>query len=450
MKKFLSVVAIFFLMMTSTVYAAGGLSVKIGKTSYKVNTASVVVNGNELYSEFSPYVKDGRTFVPLREITEKLGATVDWNGKNQTIVVSLDDQKVKLQIGTKVVYVNGKKQSVDEASIPQLATYTSPKKETKTMVPLRFLSEAFRYGVDWNQDSQTATITTSEVRNSNIVAVSLTSNTAKTAENTTKKNSDTIDYKDLEKNMPASNNKNYYQSSTEEKETEKLDKQLDRDNAKEVYDSVGIDLDEVQPQKRVITKKIKCDGPLNIVIDPGHGGKDSGAIAADNHTLEKDLNLIVATQLYQKLQDNGYNVTMTRDRDEYIKLVDRASLANDSGAELFLSIHFNSADKETPKGIEVLYASEKNIAIKDVEQKHFADELLKALLKTTSADSRGVKNRPDIIVLNKTLKVSALAELGFISNPTELETIKSPDYIDKLVDGLYNGIVNYIDKYVEE
>lgn len=454
MKKLFSIICIYFLMMNCTVYAASDFNVKIGSKNYKVASANVTVNGDDLHSEFSPYVKENRTFVPLREITEKLGATVEWNGSNQSILVRVDDQTVKLQIETSVVYVNGKKKSIDKASIPQLVSFSQPRKETKTMVPLRFLSEAFQYEVKWEQNSKTAYITT-EGKNksapkSNVVAVNLKSQNKIPISKDTKNNSSKLEYKDLEKNIKSSTKGNYFQSNSEAKETEKLDKELVRDNLKEVYHSVGVDINEVDPDKRVISKKIKCDGSLNIVLDPGHGGKDSGAIALDGTTLEKDLNLIVATKLYHRLQDDGYRVEMTRTSDQYIKLVDRASLANESGAELFLSIHFNSADTENPKGIEVLYASEKNITIKSVEQRPFANELLKAVLKTTSSDSRGVKNRPDIVVLNKTQNVSALVELGFLSNPEDLESIKSSDYIDKLVDGLYNGIVNYIDKYVEK
>lgn len=71
-----------------------------------------------------------------------------------------------------------------------------------------------------------------------------------------------------------------------------------------------------------------------------------------------------------------------------------------------------------------------------------------ALIKETGATNRGIKNRPAIIVLNKTKNVSALVELGFLSNESELEEIKNLAYIDKLAQGIYNGIENYMDNYV--
>ena len=115
---------------------------------------------------------------------------------------------------------------------------------------------------------------------------------------------------------------------------------------------------------------------------------------------------------------------------------------------MFLSIHFNSSDNSSAQGIEVLYASEKNVKIKDTVQKHFASCLQKALIRETGAVDRGIKNTPAIIVLNKTKNVSALVELGFVSNESDLETIKDPDYIDKLARGIYNGIEDYMNSYV--
>lgn len=110
----------------------------------------------------------------------------------------------------------------------------------------------------------------------------------------------------------------------------------------------------------------------------------------------------------------------------------------------------NSSDNSSAKGIEVLYASEKNIRIKDTVQKNFANCLQKAFIKETGAVNRGIINRPAIVVLNKTKNVAALAELGFLSNPDELEKIKDPAYIDKLAQGLYNGIVDYMNTYVDK
>lgn len=98
--------------------------------------------------------------MPIREITENLGADVKWNNKDKSIKISLNGDVINMKINSPNVSVNGKKVSLDNAQAPQLALYSSPRKETKTMVPLRFISETFGYDVDWNNDEVRAEIST--------------------------------------------------------------------------------------------------------------------------------------------------------------------------------------------------------------------------------------------------------------------------------------------------
>lgn len=415
MKKILIVFLIFLTMISSNIFAKEDFKVNIKNKNYSVVKAGVKIDGKTLKCDYVPYIKEGRTFVPIREITEELGANVNWNGKNNSVDISLDDKKIKLQIGSNVVFVDNEKKVLDKNQIPDLATYSSPK-GSKTMVPLRFISETLGYDVDWDNENR-------EVKVESVKTSSLD-----------------LTYDDVEKISKSQKSANYFQSNEERKETANIENKLNKDKLDDIYESVGIDLRDIVVDKK-INDKLKVDGRVKIVIDPGHGGKDSGAIAVDKKSFEKDFTLEVATRLYDKLQsENNIDVLITRTRDEYIALLDRAGLSNDNNAHLFLSIHFNSADSSRPDGIEVLYASEKNIKIKDTVQKHFAKELQKALIKSTGATDRGIKNRPALIVLNKTKTVAALVELGFLSNYDELEKAKDSEYIDKLVDGLYNGI----------
>ncbi|MGI5950092.1 N-acetylmuramoyl-L-alanine amidase [Peptoniphilus sp.] len=433
MKKIFLAMSLFALIIVNPIYASSNFNVSINNSIFTVKSAGVQVNGEMLNTEFKPYIRNGRTFVPIREITEKLGADVNWDNKNKSITINNEGKVIKMQIDSSTVFVDGKKVNVGKDQAPKLTSYKAPRAETKTMVPLRFISETFGYDVDWNNDKVVATISTFKSANlkdekkSNVVKVS-------TANDNSKNNN--------------SNNGLFYQSNQEKEETKKLENNLDKGKKEEVYNSLSLNMEDEQ-EKRVIKDKIQLNGKLRIVIDPGHGGKDSGAVGADSKTFEKDLNLEVAERLFSVLQNKNYDVIMTRSRDEYIKLVDRASVSNDNNADLFLSIHFNSADNESASGIEVLYASEKNIKIKDTVQKHFAQCLQNALVKETGAKNRGIINRPAIAVTSKTKNVAALVELGFISNPNELDKIKDSDYIDLLVRGIANGIDNYVKNYTE-
>lgn len=437
MKKIIKISILFISMLITPVFAANTFNVSIGNKDYKVKEAGVLINEDSLKTDFSPYIKEGRTFVPIREITEKLGADVKWNGKDKSIKITLNGDVINMQIDNSKVTVNDKKIELDHAQAPQLALYSKPRKETKTMVPLRFISETFGYNVDWNNDKVRAEISTEK-----------TNSIVEDNKNKDKNNKKKIkNSKNSKVNSKSIFNDNFFQSNVEKKETKNIKNQINKGNEDKIFEEADLDLKE--KKNRVIKDKIEINGKLNIVIDPGHGGKDSGAIAVDGYTYEKDLNLLVAENLMEKLNENSeINARITRTRDEYIKLLDRASVSNDNNANLFLSIHFNSSDNSSAKGIEVLYASEKNIAIKDTVQKHFANCLQKALIRETGAVDRGIKNTPAIIVLNKTKNVSALVELGFLSNESDLENIKDPEYIDKLAKGIYNGIEDYMNSYV--
>ena len=453
MKKIIKISILSLALLITPVFANNLFKVSIGRTQFQVKKAGVLVNNRTLKTEFSPYIKQGRTFVPIREITENLGADVKWNNRDKSIKISLNGDVIDMKINSPNVRVNGKKISLDNAQAPQLALYSSPRKETKTMVPLRFISETFGYDVDWNNDKVRAEISTNKTES--IVEDEKKENSNKNNKNTKNNKSNNKNTKKVASKTKTSDSKsifdsNYFQSNVEKSETNKITKEIKGGNKDKIFDQAELDKSD-EKKNRVIKDKIEVNGKLKIVIDPGHGGKDSGAVALDGETYEKTVNLLVAERLMDKLSANSeISPTITRTRDEYIKLLDRAGVSNDGDAHLFLSIHFNSADNSSAKGIEVLYASEKNVRIKDTVQKDFASCLQKALIKETGAVDRGIKNRPAIIVLNKTKNVAALAELGFLSNEDDLENIKDPDYIDKLAQGLYNGIEYYMNTFVEK
>lgn len=453
MKKIIKISILCLALLITPVFANNLFKVSIGRTQFQVKKAGVLVNNRTLKTEFSPYIKQGRTFVPIREITENLGADVKWNNRDKSIKISLNGDVIDMKINSPNVRVNGKKISLDNAQAPQLAIYSSPRKETKTMVPLRFISETFGYDVDWNNDKVRAEISTNKTKS--IVEDDKKENSNKNNKNTKNNKSNNKNTKKVASKTKTSDSKsifdsNYFQSNVEKSETNKITKEIKGGNKDKIFDQAELDKSD-EKKNRVIKDKIEVNGKLKIVIDPGHGGKDSGAVALDGETYEKTVNLLVAERLMDKLSANSeISPTITRTRDEYIKLLDRAGVSNDGDAHLFLSIHFNSADNSSAKGIEVLYASEKNVRIKDTVQKDFASCLQKALIKETGAVDRGIKNRPAIIVLNKTKNVAALAELGFLSNEDDLENIKDPDYIDKLAQGLYNGIEDYMNTFVEK
>lgn len=171
-----------------------------------------------------------------------------------------------------------------------------------------------------------------------------------------------------------------------------------------------------------------------IVIDPGHGGSDPGAVVGN--VKEKDLNLDIALKLKTLLEANGAKVFMTREDDTFVNLYARAEMANKLNADLFISIHHNAATSNAT-GTETLYYP-------DPEKKLFAQALQRAVVSYTGFHNRGIIERPGIVVTRETKMPSALVEVGFLTNPNDLAHIMTDEFKQKVAQGILQGIVDYI------
>jgi N-acetylmuramoyl-L-alanine amidase len=215
-----------------------------------------------------------------------------------------------------------------------------------------------------------------------------------------------------------------------------------------------------------------------IVLDPGHGGKDPGAIGRNGLT-EKEVVLDVALRLRDLLRDRlGKNVFLTREKDQFIELDDRAKFANRHKADLFVSIHINSHPKRNTRGVEMYHfgiASDRRameVAAREngdsIDHANDFVDLIKADLALTKRiedsqnlawetklafvnlvgsryelEDHGVKTAP-FYVLRYTAMPSILAELAFISNPTEERRLRQNDFRQRAAEGLFEGIRNYL------
>lgn len=214
-----------------------------------------------------------------------------------------------------------------------------------------------------------------------------------------------------------------------------------------------------------------------IVIDPGHGGHDTGTIGPDG-LHEKDLVLDVAKRLGAMIEQRmGSEVIFTRSDDTFVPLERRTEIANEAKADLFLSIHANSSTLRTAAGVETYYlnfttsksalevAARENsgsqqtvyelqdllekIALKDKveESREFATRIQSALynlsVKTNShSKDRGVRKAPFVVLIGASMP-SVLAEIGFISNPHDESIMKRADYRERLAEALYKGVASY-------
>jgi N-acetylmuramoyl-L-alanine amidase len=175
-----------------------------------------------------------------------------------------------------------------------------------------------------------------------------------------------------------------------------------------------------------------------IVLDPGHGGFDPGAIGRAYGTFEKNINLSTAKYLYNYLKDAGANVVLTRNNDTFISLSGRVSISHMYDADAFVSIHYNSSVSGYPNGIMTLYGS----SSKDLG---LARAVHSELISVTGLENEGVHYQ-DLHVLRENKNTSILVELGFLSNSTEERTIRTSTYQNKAALGIYRGLEKYFSK----
>ena len=230
-----------------------------------------------------------------------------------------------------------------------------------------------------------------------------------------------------------------------------------------------------------------------VVIDPGHGGHDAGCVSKDKKTYEKTLALDIATRLKEKM-NKAYpevKVVMTRSDDRFIELHQRGNIANNAGGDLFISIHVNATDRGTgPNGFSVhclgksgnknrdifkenLNLVRKENAVVKLEQDYqesymgydpddpessiifslmqnahltnslaFADDLIKAMANGPIKTNRGVSQDP-FLVLARAAMPAVLIEVGFITNPTDLATMRTESGREAIAGNIFQAFCKY-------
>lgn len=240
------------------------------------------------------------------------------------------------------------------------------------------------------------------------------------------------------------------------------------------------DVREAQPTARGDRSLIRALGLKigRIVIDPGHGGHDTGTIGPEG-LQEKDLVLEVGKRLGRLLEARlGAQVVYTRSDDTFIPLETRTAIANREQADLFVSVHANSSDDPGARGVETYYlnftsspealevaarenaVSEKSIhelqdlvkkiALKEKieESREFASDVQQSLhrglaVKSPAIRDRGVKKAPFIVLIGANMP-SILAEISFVSNPSDERRLKTAEYRQRIAESLYRGIAKYV------
>ena len=200
---------------------------------------------------------------------------------------------------------------------------------------------------------------------------------------------------------------------------------------------------------------VKGQYSKTIFLDPGHGGRDSGAYYYN--VAEKDLNMQVYRKLRKKLEELGYKVLTSRDSNIDVDFItERSRMVNKTNSDIFISIHFNATGSAYSKssGIQTYSYSDEpdypskinpywhNHPDRMIESKRLAAAIHSSLLAETGAKDAGLLER-SFAVLRETAKPAVLLELGYMDNFAENQQIRDSHYQDKLVAGIVKGIQKY-------
>jgi N-acetylmuramoyl-L-alanine amidase len=448
--------------------------------SMATDSIQLVVNDSPLKSDVSPQLMNGRTLVPLRVISEAMGMDVQWNSDSQKIDITKNQTQLELTINNQNAVENGTSVKVDQPPILY---------QDRTLVPLRFIGEAMGATVNWDQTSETvrvdvtSTSTTTAtlhlldiLQQDNGITLDTDGTISPKAFTLDSPNrividlpstllSDQLDGKlsyasgsgilplsgvsqsnsliqqirvsqfsssppitrvvmELSQSCPFTVNPNGNQVSVV------LDSgQVNASNTSNVNNISNVSSADVIPP----ATKQPDHSKYVIVIDAGHGGKDTGAIGIQGN-YEKDFTLPVAKLLVQELnQHPEFQVLMTRSADTYPTLQDRVDLANQSNANLFLSIHGNSFDPDT-RGTEVFYTNDNS--------KDFASTIHKHLLEATGFPDRGIKTN-NLFVTSRTNMPATLIEVGFLTNSIEDAEMLKSEFQQRVAKNVADAIYEY-------
>lgn len=197
-------------------------------------------------------------------------------------------------------------------------------------------------------------------------------------------------------------------------------------NANDGYVIIDLNVDQSYPSKG--------SGKPLVVIDAGHGGTDPGAISVTKKK-EKDLNLSIVKKVEALLKkETQLDYVLTRSTDVYVTLQDRAKLANNLNADVFVSIHANSGSA-TASGVETYYTRQESVP--------FANVMHKYLVKSSGLSDRKVRAK-SLHVTRETTMPAVLLEVGYLSNKSDEALLYTEKFQNSVAQGVVDGIKEYL------
>lgn len=433
-------------------------------------TPAIVVNDNVVQSEVAPQIVDGRVLVPIRVISESLGANVNWDANQQTISIQNNNKTIKLQINNSTAYNNDTAVKLDVP--PELI-------QNRAFVPLRFIGESLNSDVAW--DNTNYQVTVKQINNSrSLTGVSCTESNGQTIVSLavgqgtnnisylTNPNRIVIDLPDTAKAVD-----NQFNTNTALVSDIRVG-QFTADTTRVVLDlknqatcqtsqstdtltvtvNAGSSGDPSTPSTPATTQptppaqtppastnddstyanKTIYPNSNIVVVDPGHGGSDVGAVGISGK-YEKDCNLAISLKLQDALKARGFQVIMVRQDDTFVSLENTVDISNNTQQPLcFISIHANTCGTPSVTGLETYHFYNSDPTLANLVES--------SILSQTGQNNRGVKEA-GFYVIKYTQVPAVLVETGFLSNAGEEQFLFDPNDQTTIANAIADAVVNY-------
>lgn len=454
-------------------------------------TIQIRLDGKNIVCDSPPVIVDGRTLIPARALFEAMGGTVSWNGTAREVIIDVGGVNVKLKIDSKKAYINGTETAMDVA--PRII-------KNRTMIPVRFVSEAAGCQVSWDgknrivsvvspeketerkwttisgiqispegneatveADGEIGSYTSFKMTNPSRLVVDIKpaklgpeNGTVETADNpyfysirysqyaedTVRITADLAPF--VSGTVKKSDSPKSVLMTFERKELDLPGELSEPAGSTSKEDQAILDRYHLQPVAEEARRKL-------VVIDPGHGGTDTGSRGYENGIAvlnEKDVNLDVALKVREMLKAAGVRLYMIRTGDVTIPLYDRQDTANMLEASLYVSIHNNSYTTSVPSGTEVHYHGKDDPPVDGISAVELAKNLQKTLTANLGLLDRGTKVSPELAVLRRTSMPAIIIEGAFISNPGDLNYMKTDDFREKYAVSVASCIIEALNNSI--
>jgi len=479
---FLSVVVI--LLMGQTVFGANTditqNDIEEGITFCRDYPVSLQVDGVAVESDVPPVIIKERTLIPARAVFESMGATVDWDEDARIVEIAMGTSNVLLTIDSKTAFVNGASVTMD---VPAMII------DSRTLIPVRFVAESLTCGVGWDDLSRTVKLTSPTIiEKTSIHSIEMEEESdyyrvtiegegviegykSFVYDNPERFGIDIISADlaiddgevDADNDIIKAIRFSQFDSETVRVVVDLEEKVVGKVSFSEDKDCIYIDFDQDQLDEYEDLGDVTADGldvvdwratEKLVVIDPGHGGRDTGSQAIRDGVEilnEKDINLDVALRLNRMLKAAGVSTYMLREEDTSITLYDRPALANAANGDLYVSVHNNSSPvNPNARGVEVYYNSKSNECDYALYSKHLAELVYAEFLSTIDIPGRGVKSEPAYAVLNKTQMPAIIIEGAFLSNTDDLKLMMTDEFREHYAKATAKAIIQILNECVEE